>query len=358
MCDGRQADGLSPRTCPACLLSNLKRMQGLTSQTKVQARAARERLKEVLQRREQVGNLRDSSRIKRRLRALQDECSATRDYIFERRIDAADVRFRTMEVAQCIQEAWYKMTDHYQKLLMEEGQVQMTLQNELAMHVAELAKLRREKVLQAISLFQVDLDCDVAHIQGLPLPRYLHSFNSGGSAGERLAMTQLARITAVIAEILNIEIPFRLDFRPSHCNILGSTSSGRQRVFALSPSSPAAEYSSTTTITFAAAAGVEPSLPTNTWSRDYRQALHLLSLDVRHLMLTQLEAGTDEEASYRRICATNDISPSITLRNLLALTSMTRLGYGENRSCEVCLPICCCVACYHVAEGRGRGRGG
>jgi len=308
-------------------------MQDAASSARVRSHEARDRLVELLQRMGEREIF--EARARRSLTALQDRCSAARDAIFERRIDAADLRYRTIEASQRIQEAWYKMNARFHDLSVKCILPEETaLCAELERHAAVLAELRREKVLQSVSLFQVDLSSDPGRIQGLPLPRYLHSFNSDGSAAERLAITQLARLTAFIAKVLNINVPFRLDFRPSHCNILG----GRDGhvALALSPPSPAVMSSSITTLSNTAAAGSEPLLPSDTWVMNYRRALHLLALNVRHLMLTQLEGDTEEE-NYRKICATNDIAPSVTLRTLAAISRQARLGYGSDLSCEVCL---------------------
>lgn len=307
-------------------------MQDAASSARVRSHEARDRLVELLQRFGDRGAC--EKRARRRVNALQDRCSAARDAIFERRIDAADLRYGTIEASQRIKEAWCKMNERFHDLSVKFILPEETaLCAELERHAADLADLRREKVLQSVILFQVDLSCDPARIQGLPLPRFLHSFNSDGSAAERLAMTQLARLTAFIAKVLNINVPFRLDFRPSHCNIL-SGKDGRVAL-ALSPPSPAAVSSAITTLSNTAAAGSDPSLPSDTWVMNYRRALHLLALNVRHLMLTQLDAGT-EEKTYRKICATNDIAPSVTLRTLAAISRQARLGYGDDLSCEVC----------------------
>ncbi len=65
--------------------------------------------------------------------------------------------------------------------------------------------------------------------------------------------------------------------------------------------------------------------------QQYRLSLHMLALNVRHMMLSQLcHGGAQAELEvYARLCARNDISPLGTMRALVDVCSLACLGMGE-----------------------------
>ena len=326
-----------PSCCPSCVRQQLRALSSMADSARRRALEARERLNDVLERASRSQNRRQArevNTVKRRTEILQDKCSAARDAIFEQRIDAADMRYRIMEASHRINQAWHMLMEKHRHVSQTVIQpIQSALQHDLSLSLTELAALRRQKVIESVSLFQVDISSEVPLIQGLPLPRYLHSFNNGGSAAECSAMTQLARLTGLIAKLLDVELPFLLDFRPSHCNILGAATDGHAPLALSPPARTAATASSTTSVAVHSAAG-EATEDGTMWLRNYRRALFRLSLNVRHLVLTQMEAGSVEEHTYRRACAANDISPAVTLRTLVALSTQPLLGFSHGANCN------------------------
>lgn len=118
------------------------------------------------------------------------------------------------------------------------------LGEELRLAEVELAEMRRGRVMEALALFGLDLDADGAEIQGMPLPRFIHSFNrpAGVAAAEdtiahsaaRQAVASLCRLTSMVAQYLSVSLPFRMEHRPTHCVIIGGGRQGRVEL-ALSP---------------------------------------------------------------------------------------------------------------------------
>eukprot|EP00286_Rhodomonas_abbreviata_P012728 CAMPEP_0181325082 /NCGR_PEP_ID=MMETSP1101-20121128/20721_1 /TAXON_ID=46948 /ORGANISM="Rhodomonas abbreviata, Strain Caron Lab Isolate" /LENGTH=365 /DNA_ID=CAMNT_0023433337 /DNA_START=15 /DNA_END=1109 /DNA_ORIENTATION=+ len=321
-----------PLICPACVAAKLKALKEETLLQQALASRAKEALSAEILRHDRQRQRCRKQDLHLRIEQLRDSCHATRDQMFEGRIDAADLRYSTIEKEQKIKEAWGHLKHKERDLVtMVLEPLRCCLQEELQLGVEELAELRRSKVLQAMEFFKVGMSGGGGgEIQGMPLPRYIHSFNRGGSIAECMAITQLGRLTDIIARYLNIPLPFAIDYRPSQCIIRGG---GREGTLELALSPPLHTVSGAPS--FSSAPPNTHNTPSDEhWMRQYRRALHLLALNVRHLLWTQVEEGTEEEEAYLKMCATNDISPVVTLHTLCALCSQHRLGRGEARSCE------------------------
>jgi hypothetical protein len=118
----------------------------------------------------------------------------------------------------------------------------------------------------------------------------------------------------VIASLLAIPLPFSLEFCPSYCKIQGKP---------LTP--PPSQDSKGGFLTMSSHVNEETEI------QQYRLSLHMLALNVRHLMLSQLcQGGEQQELEvYTRMCARNDISPLGTLRALTDVCSLACIGRGE-----------------------------
>jgi len=324
-----------PKRCQACL-SNL--VGSLTSEVALrQQRAgeARARLTEKLQRLAPVRreNPEEHSEAALRTKALGARCSTAEREVRreQRRVVEEETRVSAEEVK--VADAWRELREKKDTMVTQVLEpLTSALGSELAELVAELADVRRARVMEALALFQLDLHSDGAEIQGMPLPRFIHSFNrpAGAAANAdtaahsaaRQAVAALCRLTAMVARYLSVGVPFTMEHRPTHCVILGG---GRQARLELALSPPLSSS--------APAAAKPPGLQSaadadQEWMRLYRRALHLLALNVRHVMRTQVWEGTPESEALAKLTATNDISPAASLRTLLAACRLPHLGLG------------------------------
>eukprot|EP00288_Rhodomonas_lens_P004415 CAMPEP_0177744972 /NCGR_PEP_ID=MMETSP0484_2-20121128/30051_1 /TAXON_ID=354590 /ORGANISM="Rhodomonas lens, Strain RHODO" /LENGTH=358 /DNA_ID=CAMNT_0019259551 /DNA_START=330 /DNA_END=1403 /DNA_ORIENTATION=- len=332
-CSVRRSAQQSPSLiCPACLAAKLKSLREETEQQKAKAAVARDKLNAEILRFERQRQRSRQQALQQRIVTLRESCARTRDQMFEGRIDAADLRYRTIEKEQEVTEAWGLLKQKQRDVVtMVLEPLRSCLEEEVQVNLEELAELRKSKVLQAMEFFQVGVGSSGAEIQGMPLPRYIHSFNRGGSIAECMAITQLGRLTDIVARYLNIPLPFAIDYKPSQCIIRGG---GREGNVELALSPPLHTVSGAPPSSASGVTAASSSSSDEDWMRQYRRALHLLALNVRHLLWTQIEEGTEEEEAYAKICATNDVSPLGTLQTLKAVCQQRRLGHGEVQSCE------------------------
>ena len=303
--------------CSTCADARLQSLREEARRESSKADEARHRLSEFIESRKEAWRAQNHSKVLKRVEALHSTCAVLRDEIFEERIDVADLQYGLMQKELKLRDAWFQLEYKRRELITLVLQpLVCCLRKELTFTLDELADARRDKVLQAIQVLGVTcMDDSTALVQGMPLPRFLPSLSRGGATLECVALTQLARLVVIIARCLEVPLPFAIGFRPNGCILWGGRD-GREEV-ALTPPSALRPTNSLFGLSLHTATGggvgggggggggVGPltgGAAEDEWMRTYRRALHLLSLNVRHLLRTQLRCATSSAFSSGECC--------------------------------------------------------